>query len=410
LILSQKQPGFEEAQAGLPLRRPDLLGLYVHFPYCVHKCSYCDFYSVGMDRTHGGVTSVPRDVLRDYEAALLGELELRRRQFASFDRINTVFFGGGTASLLPPDSIARILHTARQNFDFTEDAEITVEGNPESLTPDYIRSLSEAGVNRIHAGVQSLKPRILKTLDRYYDEERYAAIIETLRTSAISNCGADLMYGVPGQTREDFIEDLDRISGANVTHLSLYSLTVEQGTAYDLAVRKSSAAPPQEDLQADLFEWLPGALLERGFTQYEVSNYARGGLFSRHNLRYWMYEPTLAVGPGAHGFDGRMRYGNPRNTLVWQKGPADAGLSEHDPVLELPLCILRITLPLPFSFLQDLFESICGAESARRALLLMREWIAQGHAAEKAESFQWRTSGLSFLDDRVQQMQQALSQ
>lgn len=352
--------------------------------------------------------SVPRDALQEYEAALLKELEQRQTQFAAFKRINTVFFGGGTASLLPAESIARILHRVRETFDFTETAEITVEGNPESLSPDYIRSIAGAGVNRIHAGIQSLKPAILKTLDRYYDEERYSAILETLRSSAISNCGADLMYGVPGQTRADFTEDLDLVSGAGVTHLSLYSLTVEQGTAYDLAVKKMTAAPPLEDLQADLFAWLPGALLARGFEHYEVSNFARNGLYSRHNLRYWMYEPTLALGPGAHGFDGRMRYGNPRNTLVWQKAPADAALSTHEPELELPLCVLRITLALPLSFLQNLLESLCGARAAARGLSLLGRWVDQGYAVFHAQAFQWNTSGLSFLDDRVREMQEAL--
>lgn len=360
-----------------------------------------------MDRTHGGVKAVPADALKDYEQALLVELEHRSARFAQFDRIGSIFFGGGTASLLPAESVHRILQAARQNFDFTEDVEITVEGNPESMSPEYIRSLSEAGANRIHVGVQSLRPHTLKTLDRYYDEERYAAIIETLRGSAIENRGADLMYGVPGQTVEEFKEDLDLIASAGVTHLSLYSLTVEQGTAYDLAVRKKSAAPPEEDIQADLFALLPDELRSRGFEQYEVSNFARNGLYSRHNLRYWMYEPTLAVGPGAHGFDGGMRYGNPRNTLVWQKGPFDAALTAHDALIELPLCILRIVLPMPFEFLENLFSTLTGPAS-REAISLLREWISQGHATEEGGSFQWKTSGLSFLDDRVQEMQERL--
>lgn len=361
-----------------------------------------------MDRTHGGVKTVPAEALKEYETALLLELRQRRPAFAPFDRVNSVFFGGGTASLLPADSVSRILQAARQNFDFTEDVEITVEGNPESMAPDYIRSLLQAGVNRIHVGVQSLRPRTLAALDRYYDEERYAAIIETLRGSAIENRGADLMYGVPGQTAEEFVGDLGLISASGVTHLSLYSLTVEQGTAYDLAVRKKSAEPPQEDLQADMFSWLPGALLERGFEQYEVSNFARKGLYSRHNLRYWMYEPTLAVGPGAHGFDGSMRYGNPRNTLVWQANPLSARLSAHEAGLELPLCVLRIVLPMPFSFLENLFSTLTGAAS-REAIALLHEWILQGHAKGEGGNFQWNTSGLSFLDDRVRQMQERLA-
>jgi len=388
-------------------RRADVLGVYIHFPYCIHKCSYCDFYSVGMDRSLGGAKSVPAKALESYERGIRSEFQIRRKQFDKFQKINTIFFGGGTASLLPATVVSRILAMLRDEFEFDPEIEITLEGNPENFSPAYIREIKDAGINRIHVGVQSLREKTLETLDRYFDSERYSALLDTLSNSAIVNRGADLMYGVPGQGELEFFEDLDRLLATGVTHLSLYSLTVEHGTPYELAVRKNTASAPDEDLQGAIFETLPGYMSDRGFLHYEISNFGRPGYLSRHNLRYWLYEPTLALGPGAHGFTGTQRYGNPRNTLTWAEEPAGSLMEMHEPALELPLCLPRILLPVASSDLEEMFAEV-GPDAASRGFALLKSWERKGYATS-GSTFQWNLRGMTFLNDRMIELQNVLS-
>ncbi|MBL8022020.1 MAG: radical SAM family heme chaperone HemW [Leptospirales bacterium] len=388
-----------------PHRNTDNLGVYVHFPYCIHKCSYCDFYSVGMDRAMDGGKTVTTRALADYMQALQSEFAERKKLFRQ-RRINTIFFGGGTASLLPAENVFRILEMLRTEFEMDSRCEITLEGNPENFSPDYIASLKQTGVNRIHVGIQSLRPAILKQLDRYYDEERYAAILETLKGSTIVNRGVDLMYGVPGQTEEDFYQDLDRLLDTGITHVSLYSLTVEHGTPYDVMVRKGVSPPPDEEMQEQIFSFLPQRMRDRGFVHYEVSNYGKPGQLSRHNLRYWLYEPTLALGPGAHGFTGTSRYANVRNTPGWQSAPLAAALESHEPALELPLCFLRILLPLEREELQRIVETeVPGKWDAVSRTL--ESWAMRG-LARFDSVFEWKLEGLMRLNDRVVELQEVL--
>ncbi len=379
-------------------------GLYVHFPYCIHKCSYCDFYSAGMDRQLGGTKTVPLTQLESFHRALETEFRARRPAFADARSVNSVFFGGGTASLLPADSVARILSLFSDEFDLSG-AEITVEGNPENFRPDYIEALRQAGVNRIHVGVQSLREKTLRQLDRYFDPQRYAALIDTLAHSSIENRGVDLMYGVPGQSEEEFLADLERLLDCGVTHASLYSLTAEQGTPYEAAVRRKQERPPNEEMQAALFQDLPRLMARRGFLNYEVSNFAQPGFVCRHNMRYWLYERTLALGPGAHGFDGQLRYGNPRNISAWENSPAAAPLSPHEPSLEIPLCILRILLPIPRETLQELLSPLPRSAAA---FDLLQRWADEG-LARLDDEFQWNAPAVLYLDDRIMEMQDVLT-
>jgi oxygen-independent coproporphyrinogen-3 oxidase len=385
-------------------RQADQLGIYVHFPYCIHKCSYCDFYSAGMDRMPGGGKTVPVSDLESFATQAQLEYQSRRDQFKKFGRVNSIFFGGGTASLLPAEYVDRLLELFRSDFD-TEGAEITVEGNPENFSPAYIESLAKIGVNRIHVGVQSLHEHTLRDLDRYYDRDRYSALIETLAHSRIGNRGVDLMYGVPNQAEGQFMADLRLLLSTGLTHVSLYSLTAEPGTPYEAAVRKKKAPSPDEDLQAKLFQELPEFLSHEGFIHYEVSNFARPGFLCRHNLRYWLYEPTLAIGPGAHGFDGSLRYANPRNVIAWQNSPASSPLTMHDPSLEIPLCILRILVPIAREDLESLFAPLDRGE---QGMMLLQKWANQG-LADFTGHFQWKSGAVLFLDDRIMEMQEVLS-
>ena len=413
-------------------RNPDLLGIYVHFPYCIHKCRYCDFFSVGMDTLGWGKEPQEND-LAAYCEGVLGEFAARTSHdgaFARFSEVNTVYFGGGTASLLPPAMLARLLETFRDRFVFTDDCEVTLEGNPENFTAAYLGELALIGVTRVNSGVQTFQPKHLERVGRYYDAEKYASIMEVLSESAIQSVGVDLMYGFPGQRPEEFRADLSRVLEHRIDHLSIYSLTAEPGTAFASDIELGRETAPDEDLQELLFGELPPYLETQGFAQYEVSNYARAGRECRHNLRYWLYEPYLGLGPGAHGFTGQARYANARHVGRWQEAPAAASHEGHRLASDLPLSILRIALPFDLElpdrilqeaeapppalvrpFLEDLVRS--GAGRLVEARLLAGPCAVAAHSGvgrlarenqtpqAPIPGFQWTMDGLLHLDAHV---------
>jgi oxygen-independent coproporphyrinogen-3 oxidase len=378
-------------------------GIYLHFPYCVQKCSYCDFHSTGL-----GGDSVAQGDLRRYFNAIEEELNFRLDRFSSLP-VTSIYFGGGTASLLPVGYVAELLSLFSKHLPF-EDPEITLEGNPEQLTAPYLAGIAGAGINRVHAGIQSFHPGSLTALNRHFDPVRYAAIIDDLASSPISNWGIDLMYGIPGQSRSQFIEDLERAVGANPSHLSLYSLTVEEETPYARRIERGVAKPPAEVLQGDLFEALPSRLADSGYRQYEVSNYARPGYESRHNLQYWLYRPYLGLGPGAHGFTGTERYSNKR--LPVREGRFSIEYEPHNPSIELPLGFLRITVPFRINRFVEMIRAnglVSDGTYYTNIVNLFNTWIKRGFAVRAdGDLFQWNGEGLKFLDDRVSEMVEIL--
>ncbi len=401
-------------------RRSDLLGLYVHFPYCVHKCDYCDFFSVGT-----GEKSVALPLLRQFEDGLTREFRSRRPQFNRFQKVNTIYFGGGTSSLMPPDLVHRILELFRSEFEFTEDCEITLEGNPESMDAAHLAGLTEIGITRVNTGIQTFDPGLLDSVHRLYDADRYAAILSDLKNSAIRDRGVDLIYGFAGQRFDDFVRDLDRVLEADLSHLSIYSLTVEAGTPYAKSIREGTARAPQDELAAEIFDRLPDLLARRGYGLYEISNYSRPGRECRHNLRYWLCEPCLALGPGAHGTDGISRYGNLRNVTAWTADPVGARQTAVDARTEIPLSLLRLALPFDPHLVNEIgLENNMDLDAGE----LFQRWVDSGcgewRVADlsggrvaagsgishdgRSSVFQWTPEGLRFLDERVLEMAQML--
>ncbi len=396
----------------LALRRDATqLGVYIHFPYCIRKCHYCDFFSVGLDSLAPD-RQVPVDLLGRYERTLFAELAERRSAFASYASVNTIFFGGGTASLLPPESLARILSRLRANFRIADDAEITLEGNPENFTPEYMASVRALGVNRINVGVQTLQTDFLDAMNRYYDAGRYEGIFERLEHAPFANAGGDLIYGFAGQTFAQFEADLERALAARLSHLSVYSLTVESGTPYAALLQRGAMRAPEEELQEKIFSVLPARLARAGLRQYEISNYARPGFECRHNLRYWLYEPYLGLGPGAHGFDGRHRYGNPRSIAAWEADPARAPMQAAEPLSEVPLMFLRLTAGIALADLAGCLAEAGLPRAAARSQEVFQTWRASGLGEiierDEAQWFVWAPSATLQLDDRVAELSAVL--
>ena len=292
-----------------------MTGIYIHIPFCVHKCVYCDFPSVGGAWDHFGATYI-QALCREINAAPDG---------VSAD---TVYFGGGTPSLVPSDGIGEILNHVRRKFCLTDDAEITMEANPDSIDEAYARAVAACGVNRISLGIQSFRDGELRSLQRVHTAKEGLDAVYAIRSGGIFNISIDLMYGLPGQHPCDVAYDLRILETLPVTHASIYSLIVEDGTALKAALERGEITLPADDETEAMANLVHREMAHLGFTHYEISSYAREGYQSRHNRKYWCYEPYYGFGIAAHSFDGTRRWENIRNIPVYiQK----AG---RDPVVE----------------------------------------------------------------------------
>lgn len=272
-----------------------MTGVYVHIPFCIVRCNYCDF------NAYSGL-----EHLADrYVEALLAEIDGR----ADGRAIRTVFFGGGTPTQLSPAQLRKILHRLRTRFRLALDAEVTIEANPESVSQEVFERLKASGFNRVSIGVQSLTPAVLTSLGRVHDAAAALRALEQAVSAGIPDVNADLIFGTPGESMDDWRRSLEGVVEAGVDHVSAYALTIEQGTPLHAMVERGSASAPDEDDQADKYELCHQYLSERGFRRYEVSNWAKPGAECRHNLGYWQAGDYFGFGAGAHShFEGRRSW------------------------------------------------------------------------------------------------------
>jgi putative oxygen-independent coproporphyrinogen III oxidase len=282
------------------------LALYIHWPFCVSKCPYCDFNSHVRD----GVDQAA------WKAALLEDLKYEAAQTPS-RILGSIFFGGGTPSLMPPETVAALIEAAVGHWPATDDIEITLEANPSSVEAARFADLARAGVNRSSLGLQALDNKTLAFLGRAHDvDEAVAALAIAQRHFA--RVSFDLIYARPEQSAQQWALELDRALGFGTEHLSLYQLTIEPGTRFATLVAQGKLTPLDNDRAADLFEATRETTTARGLPAYEISNHARIGAESRHNLTYWRYNDYVGVGPGAHGRRSGMatiRHKKPENWI-----------------------------------------------------------------------------------------------
>jgi oxygen-independent coproporphyrinogen-3 oxidase len=265
------------------------LAVYVHWPFCRSKCPYCDFNSHVRDRV---------EAVR-WTRALLADLD-HHTALAPGREVGSVFFGGGTPSLMPPETVAALLDRVRQHWRVRPDFEVTLEANPNSSEAARFRAFASAGVNRLSLGVQALDPVALQMLGRLHDRGEAIAAIEHARES-FARFSFDLIYARPGQSLAAWRQELDDALALAGEHLSLYQLTVEPGTAFATLARRGELVLPDEELAAALYETTQDRLAAHGLPAYEISNHARPGAECRHNLAYWRYQDYVGIGPGAHG-------------------------------------------------------------------------------------------------------------
>ncbi len=281
--------------------------LYIHTPFCSHKCHYCDFYSI-VDT-------------RDRQVPFLDRLERELEALAPFaggEPLRTIFVGGGTPSLLRLELWERLLDTLSRLFDMSEMhgvsggwGEFTVECNPESVTPELMATLRKGGVTRVSIGAQSFNPVHLKALERWHDPANVSRAVGLARAAGITRQSVDLIFAIPGQTPEEWADDLGRAVALGTEHVSCYALTYEPNTAMTARLRRGEFSAADEELEANLFEQTLATLRGEGLDRYEVSNFARTGAECRHNMAYWRQEQWLAAGPSASGHVAGHRWKNP---------------------------------------------------------------------------------------------------
>ncbi len=339
-------------------------GVYVHVPFCASRCGYCDFNTYTPNE---GVTS------EGYVDTVLSELALARRVLgdAPPSRVDTVFFGGGTPTLLPPASLGRILAAIDDAWGLAGDAEVTTEANPESVSPASLAQLRAAGFTRISLGMQSTAPHVLAVLDRRHTPGRAVAAAAEARAAGFDHLNLDLIYGTPGETAADFANSVAAALDAGVDHVSAYALIVEEGTRLAARIRRGELPYPDDDVAADRYLAADYALSEAGLAWYEVSNWAvSGAARSRHNLLYWTGGDWWGLGPGAHSHVGGVRWWNVKHPQAYSgrlsegrsPGYAREILGPDERRLEEVMLRLRLAEGLPLDRLDR-----SGRAAARRA-------------------------------------------
>jgi putative oxygen-independent coproporphyrinogen III oxidase len=295
-------------------------GAYVHVPFCATRCGYCDFNTYTAGELQGATE-------QQYVGAVLAEIELARNVVPHAPPLSTVFFGGGTPTLLAASDQTLILRALREAFGLADRAEITTEANPESVSPAQLADLREAGVNRISFGMQSARPHVLATLDRTHTPGRVVEAVAQARAAGFDNISLDLIYGTPGESLDDWRASLDAAIALEPQHVSAYALIVESGTALARQIDRGQVGAVDDDDQAAKYELADEVLSRSGYDWYEVSNWARSPeLVSRHNLAYWTGRHWWGFGPGAHGHVGGVRWWNVRHPRAYAERMA-AGVS-----------------------------------------------------------------------------------
>jgi oxygen-independent coproporphyrinogen-3 oxidase len=288
------------------------LGVYLHVPFCAVRCGYCDFNTYTATELGGGGSQA------SYAATASAEVDLLAGVLPGAPSVETVFFGGGTPTLLPSADLVAMLGSVRGAFGLSPGAEITTEANPDSVTPESLAELVDGGFTRISFGMQSAVPSVLAVLDRTHDVERVPQAVAWAREAGFSQVSLDLIYGTPGESVADWQRSVEAALATEPDHVSAYSLIVEDGTALARRVRSGALPAPDEDDLAEKYVLTDDLLTEAGFAWYEVSNWARGeGRQCRHNELYWTSQDWLGIGPGAHAHVGGVRWWNVKHPTAY---------------------------------------------------------------------------------------------
>ena len=283
-------------------------GIYIHIPFCKKACHYCDFhFSTSLKNKATLVES------------LCSEIKIRQ-DYLENKKLSTIYFGGGTPSLMTSNELNKIISAIGEYFEIIPDAEITLEANPDDLTPEKIKELKEAGINRLSIGIQSFFDEDLKKMNRSHNAKQAIDAVNNAISCGINNISIDLIYGLPNLTKEKWLHNLQQAFKLNVPHLSAYCLTIEEGTAFNHFLHKGRITLPSEPETIEQFELLMSEAVKHDFIHYEISNFCKEGKQSKHNSSYWTNEHYLGIGPSAHSYNGISRQFNIPNNAKYLKG------------------------------------------------------------------------------------------
>ena len=287
-----------------------MAGIYIHIPFCAKRCLYCDFFS-----------STDMQFKTPYIQAIIREMELRK-DYIDNEPIETIYFGGGTPSQLGKKDFEKIFDAINRIFDTSQCQEITLEANPDDMTPEYVASLQKLPFNRISMGVQSFQEKDLRFLNRRHNREQAIRAVALCKEHGISNINIDLIYGLPGQTLDEWSLNLEEAIQLDVPHISAYHLIYEERTALYKLLKEGGITPVDEELSVSLFSTLINRLTKAGYLHYEISNFARPGYISQHNSSYWLGKKYIGIGAAAHSYNGSNRLWSVSSLPLYLKGIA----------------------------------------------------------------------------------------
>jgi oxygen-independent coproporphyrinogen-3 oxidase len=366
-----------------------LAGIYIHIPFCKKACFYCDF--------HFSVSFQQKD---EVVASLIKELK-ERKNFIGQEEVKTIYFGGGTPSVLNAGNISEILKEAYAQYTVNDNAEITFECNPDDLSKEYLVGLKESGVNRLSIGIQSLNDESLTWMNRSHNVTQALQAIDSAAALGFRDMSIDLIYGIPMLTEDEWRQTLKRALAMPVNHLSAYSLTLEENTPYNKLVQQKKYKKPNDDEASRHFEILLEEIKLAGWEHYEVSNFCKAGNYSKHNTAYWQNVKYLGIGPSAHSFDGKSRHWNVRSNKEYiQKIQAGESVSESeelstkDIVNEALLTGLRTKWGVNLAEVMEQYEYDIAATNQTQIM----EWQQKDWLEMKDGVLRLRADGFLFAD------------
>lgn len=290
----------------MELIKEEFIGVYIHIPFCIKKCNYCDFPSFQNMDNHFG----------DYANALCKEIESAARLYTDC-LVDSIFFGGGTPSVLPISDISKVFNVLSQNFNIAKNAEISIEVNPGTISIEKAMAYRELGFNRISIGFQSANNNLLKFMGRIHTKEIFKECVDLVKNCGFNNLNADIIFGIPNQTMADWKDTVEYVLRNDINHLSCYSLKIEENTQWYVLNEKGELPTANEDLEREMYYWVISRLSDSGFIHYEISNFARPGFECIHNLKYWTNNPYIGIGAAAHSYINDVRYSNIENPVEY---------------------------------------------------------------------------------------------
>ena len=364
-------------------------GIYVHIPFCSQACTYCDFhFSTSLQSVDKMMASLEKEIIL-------------RKNYLQDDVIETIYFGGGTPSLIETSFINRLMNAIRKEYNVSTDAEVTVEANPDDLTKEKCEQLYSAGVNRLSIGIQSFSDTDLKFMNRAHNSKQALSSLKNARLAGFENISIDLIYGIKQSEPGQWEKNLDMALNLGVDHLSCYALTIEPRTALADMILKKKVAPPDDEKTIAEFEKLMIRTAEGRFEHYEISNFARDKKFSRHNTSYWQRKNYLGIGPSAHSFNGFSRQWNVSNNQIYIRSLNEniipfeiEELSENNKFNEYVLTSLRTMWGIEILFLEKEFGQVKKDELLKK----IQKFITDGMITSSGNNFFLTKEGKFFAD------------